>query len=104
MKTVKPILISALLMAMNVCVVQAQTIELVPVTRKTVSRTVELPGEFQAFMYTALYARIPGYVEKVLVDRGSVVKQGDTLVTLSAPEMKTQILGAESRVEAADAD
>jgi RND family efflux transporter MFP subunit len=43
-------------------------------------------------------------VESVLADRGSVVKQGDLLVALSAPEMKAQIAAAESKVQAADAD
>jgi len=82
----------------------AQTIELVPVVRKAISRTVELPGEFQPYMSVALYARVSGYVENVSVDRGSVVKQGDLLVALSAPEMKAQIAGAESKVQEAESD
>jgi multidrug efflux pump subunit AcrA (membrane-fusion protein) len=83
---------------------QSQTIELVPVVRKAVSRTVEIPGEFQPFLNVTLHARVPGYVEKILVDRGSVVKQGDLLVELSAPEMKSQIAEAESKVQEAEAD
>lgn len=83
---------------------QAQTIELVPVVKKAVSRTIDLSGEFQPFMSVALYARVPGYVENVRVDRGSVVKQGDLLVELSAPEMKARIAEAESKVQAAEAD
>jgi multidrug efflux pump subunit AcrA (membrane-fusion protein) len=51
-----------------------------------------------------LHARVPGYVERILVDRGSVVKQGDLLVELSAPEMKSQIAEAESKVQEAEAD
>jgi RND family efflux transporter MFP subunit len=43
-------------------------------------------------------------VERVLVDRGSRVKQGDLLVELSAPEMNAHIAEAESRVQAAEAD
>jgi multidrug efflux pump subunit AcrA (membrane-fusion protein) len=88
----------------NLSSLQAQVVELVPVIKKSVSRTVDLPGEFQPYMNVVLYARVPGYVESVLVDRGSVVKQGDTLVNLSAPEMKAQIAAAESRVHAAEAD
>jgi len=104
MKTIRYVVIDALLMTASPCAVHAQTIELVPVVKKPVSRTVDLPGEFQPFMSVALYGRVGGYVENVLVDRATVVKQGDTLVTLSAPEMKAQIAGAESRVQAADAD
>ncbi len=47
---------------------------------------------------------MPGYVERVLVDRGSVVKQGELLVELSAPEMQAQIAEAESKVQAAESD
>jgi len=40
----------------------------------------------------------------VLVDRGSVVKEGDLLVELTAPEMTSRIAEAESKVQAAVAD
>lgn len=83
---------------------QTQTSELVPVVSKPVSRTIDLPGEFLPFQTVALHARVPGYVERVLVDRGSAVKQGDLLAVLSAPEMSAQIAEAESKVQAAEAE
>ena len=82
----------------------AQTSELAPVVSKPVSRTIELPGELLPFLSVSLHARVPGYVERVLVDRGSMVKQGDLLVELSAPELKAQIAEAESKVQAAESD
>jgi membrane fusion protein (multidrug efflux system) len=82
----------------------AQTTELAPVVSKLVSRTVELPGELLPFLSVPLHARVPGYVDRVLVDRGSIVKQGDLLVALTAPEMSSQIAEAESKVQAAGAD
>ena len=78
--------------------------DLVPVASKPVSRTVELPGEFLPFLSVSLHAKVPSYVERVLVDRGSAVKQGDLLAELSAPEMAAQIAEAESKVQAAEAD
>jgi len=83
---------------------RAQTGYLAPVSSKPVSRTVDLPGEFLPFLTVPLHARVPGYVERVLVDRGSMVKPGDLLVELSAPEMTAQIAEAESKVQAAEAD
>src|SRR5438105_8497557 len=77
----------------------AQTNELTAVIAKPVSRTIALPGEFFPFLSVSLHARVTGYVERVLVDRGSVVKQGDLLVELSAPELKAQIAEAESKVQ-----
>ena len=79
-------------------------VSLAPVVSKPVSRTVELPAEFLPFQSVSLHARVPGYVDRVLVDRGSVVKQGDLLVELSAPEMAAQVAEAESKVQASEAD
>jgi membrane fusion protein (multidrug efflux system) len=83
---------------------RGETADLAPVVSKLVSRTVELPGELLPFLSVPLHARVPGYVERVLVDRGSVVKSGDLLVVLTAPEMSSQIAEAESKVQAAGAD
>src|SRR5664279_3702947 len=82
----------------------SQPADLAPVVSKLLSRTADLPGEFQPFLSVSLHARVPGYVEKVLVDRGSAVKQGQLLVELSAPEMAARIAEAESRVHAAESD
>jgi membrane fusion protein, multidrug efflux system len=91
-------------LALLVTWAQAQTSHLVDVVAKPVSRTVELPGEFQPFLSVSLHARVSGYVEKVLVDRGSVVKQGDLLVELTAPEMQARIAEAESKVQEAESE
>ncbi len=82
----------------------AQSPELVPVLSRPVSRLVELPGEIQPYLAVGLHARVAGYVERILVDRGSPVKQGDLLAELSAPEMTAQIAEAESHVQAAVSD
>ncbi len=82
----------------------AQKIEFTTVLSKSISRTIDIPGEFEPFQQVTLHARVPGYVERVAVDRGSSVKQGDLLVELSAPEMASRIAEAQARIEAADAD
>ena len=82
----------------------ASAADLAPVISKPVSRTVELPGEIMPFLSVSLHAKVPGYVERVTVDRGSVVKQGDLLVELNAPEITARIVEAESRAQAAQSD
>ena len=82
----------------------SQTTDLAPVVSKLLARTADLPGEFQPYLTVSLHARVAGYVEKVLVDRGSVVKQGQLLAELSAPEMAARIAEAESHVHAAESD
>jgi len=81
-----------------------QAVELVPVVSKSLARTIELPGEFLPFLSVSLHAKVAGYVERVPVDRGSVVKQNELLVELSAPEMAARITEAESKVQGAEAD
>jgi membrane fusion protein (multidrug efflux system) len=77
---------------------------LAPVTAHPVSRTVQLPGEIQPYLAVSLHAKVPGYVERVLVDRGSVVDRGELLAELSAPEMAARIAELRSRVNAAQSD
>jgi RND family efflux transporter MFP subunit len=82
----------------------SQTSPLAPVVSRPVSRTVDLPGEFLPFLSVSLHAKIAGYVERIEVDRGSVVKHGDLIAVLTAPELKAQIAEAESKVQAAESE
>ncbi|MBZ5593852.1 MAG: efflux RND transporter periplasmic adaptor subunit [Acidobacteriia bacterium] len=81
-----------------------QNNELAPVISKPVSRTVELPAEIHPFLMVSLHAKVPGFVDHVLVDRGSVVKEGDLLADLSAPEMQAQIAEAEFKFQSTEAE
>lgn len=76
------------------------TVDVVKVVSKTVERQVKLPGEFLPYLRVPIHAKVTGFVDKVYVDRGSMVKEGQVLVTLVAPEMKAQITEAESKVQA----
>jgi RND family efflux transporter MFP subunit len=82
----------------------SQVRDLVPVVSKPVSRIADLPGEFLPFLSVSLHAKVPGYVERILVDRGSRVDRGQLLVELSAPEMAARIAESESRIQAAEYD
>ncbi len=84
--------------------VLSQAHEFVPVVSKPISRVVDLPGEFLPFLSVSLHAKVPGYVERILVDRGSRVDGGQLLAELSAPEMAARISEAESKVEAIESD
>src|SRR6266699_196235 len=75
-------------------------VEVVRVTSKAVERQVKLPGEFQPYLAVPIYAKLPGFVKRVAVDRGSTVKQGQVLLTLEAPEMQAQIAEAQSKAQA----
>jgi membrane fusion protein, multidrug efflux system len=81
-----------------------QTGNLVPVISKQISQTVSLPAEIQPYLSVSLHAKVAGYVDKVLVDRGSAVKEGELLISLTAPEMEAQIAEGQAKYQAAEAD
>ena len=64
-----------------------QATALAPVIARPMSRTIDLPAELLPFLSVSLHAKVAGYVERVLVDRGSAVREGDLLVEVSAPEL-----------------
>ena len=79
----------------------AQTpVECVRVVSKSLERQVRLPGELLPYLSVPIHAKVAGFVERVDVDRGSVVKKGQVLATLVAPEMETQIAEAQFKAQA----
>ncbi|MBO0801155.1 MAG: hypothetical protein J2P31_20240, partial [Blastocatellia bacterium] len=74
---VKTFLFSACLFGLLAPLGWAQSVDLARVVSKVASRTVELPGEFLPFLTVSLHAKLPSYVDRVLVDRGSMVKRRD---------------------------
>jgi membrane fusion protein (multidrug efflux system) len=79
-------------------------VEMAKVESHSSARTVSLTAELAPFLQTDIEARSPGYVEKVLVDRGSLVHRGQLLVQLSAPEINSQTSASEANLHQAEAD
>ncbi len=82
----------------------AQKLEFASVLSRPVSRSIELPAEVQPFLSVSIHAKVSGYIDKITVDRGSAVKQGDLLVEVSAPEMAAHIAEAEAKVQSMESD
>src|ERR1700737_1316106 len=80
-----------------------QTLEAVPVVSRPIDRTVLLPGEFVPYLSVPIHAKVTGFVEKVEVDRGSVVTEGQLLATMVAPELNAQHAEAQAKVRATEA-
>lgn len=78
----------------------AQKVELARVEAQKVERTIQLPGEFLPYQRVSVFARVPSFVQEVHVDRGSVVKSGQLLVALTAPELAAQVAETEARASA----
>jgi len=67
------------------------------VTEKSLSGAARLPGQLQAFYEVNIFPKVNGFVKNLYVDRGSVVKKGQLLAVLEAPEMEAQFQAADSR-------
>jgi RND family efflux transporter MFP subunit len=57
---------------------------------KTLRYTVEEPGQVEGFEEAPLYAKLAAYVDKVNVDIGSSVKEGEVLAVLRIPELQRE--------------
>lgn len=77
---------------------QTPTVNVVTVESHELNRQLRLPGELLPFEDVAIYAKLQSFVEQITVDRGSLVKRGQLLARLRAPELDTQRREAEARV------
>lgn len=55
---------------------------------RSVSRLISLPGDVRPWAETTLFAKVPGYLGTISVDRGDRVKAGQILATIQAPELQ----------------
>ncbi|ASU33568.1 efflux transporter periplasmic adaptor subunit [Mucilaginibacter xinganensis] len=79
--------------------VETPTVVPVPVVKGKLSSTIAVPGELLPYQQVDLYAKVNSYVKKLMVDIGSQVHQGQLLATLEAPEINSQLAGAQSRIQ-----
>jgi len=74
------------------------------VAEKALSSSARLPGQLVPFNEVNLFPKVNGFVKQLFVDRGSIVKKGQLLVILEAPEMESQLEAANSQYIQAQAD
>jgi len=66
----------------------ALQVQTLPVQRRDLARTLTLPGNVSPWLQATLYAKVPGYLKSMNADKGDVVKQGQLLAVLDAPEVE----------------
>jgi membrane fusion protein (multidrug efflux system) len=81
----------------------APTVLVATVVSQTLERAVALPGDLVAFQDVEVRPKVSGFVEAIAVDRGSVVKKGQLLVRLAAPELVSQRNEADTKIRSAEA-
>src|ERR1700760_3906676 len=75
------------------------TVDIVPIEKGKLTSSISVPGELIPYQQVDLYAKVNSFVKKLLVDVGSEVHQGQLLATLEAPEINSQLAGAQSRIQ-----
>ena len=65
---------------------------------------VKLPAQLASFEEVSIFPKVNGYVKDVFVDVGSVVKKGQLLMTLEAPELQQATTQAKERYARAKLD
>ena len=83
---------------------QANKYQLGIVSEKALSSSATLPGQLVPFNEVNIFPKVNGFVKQLFVDRGSIVKKGQLLVILEAPEMESQVEAANSQYVQAQAD
>jgi RND family efflux transporter MFP subunit len=78
----------------------AVEIELTQVVAKPLEKASVIPGELAPYRQVGIHAKVTGFVESIHVDRGSFVKQGQSLAELSAPELAAQRVEAQAKIPA----
>lgn len=77
----------------------APVVQVTTVHRAPAGSALTLPGTIQALHEGAIYARVPGYVQRWYADIGSVVRAGQVLADIDAPELEQNVQQAQSQLE-----
>jgi len=77
------------------------TVGVTKVGRKNLQRQITLSSELVPFQDIDVYAKESGYVQKLLVDYGSRVTQGQLMAVLEIPELEAQLQEDQAAVKIA---
>jgi RND family efflux transporter MFP subunit len=70
-------------------------------SRGSVQRWVTLPGSIRPLQEATLFAKVPGYLKSISVDKGDAVKAGATLALLETPELSADLARQRAEHDAA---
>lgn len=79
----------------------AASMETIRIEKRILKRTLTIPSELMPYRDVAIYPRAQGFVKAIYVDRGSIVKEGQVLVEVSAPELEANYREAQAKVDSA---
>jgi membrane fusion protein (multidrug efflux system) len=106
----KRMLLFSLCLAITACTEQKQienkvdTYEVIHPVVKDTSYNGEYVAEIQSVKYVEVRSKVKGYIEKIHVDEGQSVKEGQLLFTLNSLEFEKEVQKADAAYKSATAD
>ncbi|MBM3875628.1 MAG: efflux RND transporter periplasmic adaptor subunit [Verrucomicrobia bacterium] len=82
----------------------SSALRVVTPTRGDVHRFVTQPGTVRPSQQATLYAKVPGYLKSIAVDKGDSVKTGSPLAEIEMPELVADLAKARADLAKAEAD
>ena len=76
----------------------APSVQVTTVQRASAGTELVLPGTIQALHESAIYARVTGYVKRWTADIGSIVRTGQLLAEIDAPELSQSAEQAQAQL------
>jgi RND family efflux transporter MFP subunit len=76
----------------------------VTVGRHDLANTLEIASEFEPFQEIEVYAKVSGYIQKLYVDWGTHVKEGQPMADLEIPELEQQLQEDQATVHRNESD
>lgn len=83
---------------------ETPVVAVVSVTKGEIFREVSFDAELRPYKEIELHARATGYLDKMVVDAGDMVKEGQLIAELDVPELKFDLQNAEATERRAKAD
>lgn len=74
----------------------SQSLETVEIQSLNPVYQISVPGELKPYESVQIFAKVPGFIRKIYVDRGSAVSKGQLLAVLEAPELNQDYLSDKS--------
>lgn len=94
----------ACLCAVGLQAADVPNVAVVPVTQGEIFREVSFDAELRPYKEIELHSRATGYLDKMLVDAGDVVKEGQPIAVLDVPELQFDLQNAEASERRAKAE
>jgi len=77
-------------------------VPIVKIQKLKLNSQLDLPGELLAYQNVPVHAKVEGYIKWIGVDRGSVVKKGQEMITVFCPELNEKVKEGTAKLASAE--